>query len=686
MIITKKCYEIKAETSGKLVFLKDDKPFFAVPMAVTVSGTASRLELESCGENEIVYLGDGEKMTASLLDDCVMISYRKTAKEDMPIGVVKAFIDEGRGMTLFGFDRAFSPQPRNNAGKNMDYYHRLPDISVNGYFSPPMLQMSIGSPSGWVSLGLLDIPDTKICKLDDDFSFLIESCGGNKVIKKGEDYCMPRVLISFPKDEWSAIDDFRKKLEAFGLYEPKLPDFSDIPSWWKNPFVCTYGDQLIERRVGQKIDEEWVKDFVDVAERDWGHEQVNLIIDDSWQLSHSMEPIADKERFPDLRRLIDDLHERGHHVILWITPLFDKTTNGFVTRAKKMGVLSEYEYKPPVFGTYFDSFPGCYAIDYTSDNAREFVKAFVSDMFGSGEGQFNADGVKLDFLGTLRDPAQTKAYAHPERGIGLTELKLFYEMFYQEARKIKPDVLIDSSVGDPRFEHLISFNRLHDTHCGYIEKEMRARISSLGCPKLPIDSDGALMFNSWLKNHYISAAIYSVPSNYYLKVYHDFYASRGPEKEFGDLWDDIEPVELTKKEKLQFGNLFSMVKHRPNGRAIMRDFGSWELWDEGKVNAVSQKGETVVYYPEQKGGTGYIFTFQNEVIVIPLHGRKLSKLSPEPKGGYLETDYARDIAIMRLNPGVVHTFVDEDDGTSVDRMLSMNMTEKAEEDMNYVNG
>ena len=41
---------------------------------------------------------------------------------------------------------------------------------------------------------------------------------------------------------------------------------------------------------------------------------------------------------------------------------------------------------------------------------------------------------------------------------------------------------------------------------------------------------------------------------------------------------------------------------------------------------------------------------------------------------------------MRLNPGVVHTFVDEDDGTSVDRMLSMNMTEKAEEDMNYVNG
>ena len=56
--------------------------------------------------------------------------------------------------------------------------------------------------------------------------------------------------------------------------------FTELPDWWKNPFVCTYGDQMLERKVGQFIDEKWVLEQVRIAEEEWGMKNINLIIDD----------------------------------------------------------------------------------------------------------------------------------------------------------------------------------------------------------------------------------------------------------------------------------------------------------------------------------------------------------------------------------------------------------------------
>lgn len=665
-IITKEKYTLKIDDSGILTFIKNGNDFFSVPASASVNGEFSKLNLESADTGLVTYSSDKELMTIELKDDFVAIKYSKTFDEETQIYESRIFTDGKNAIDLKDFDRAFCPQPRNNGGKNMDYYHHLPDISLSGYFTPPIMQFSLGSPNGWVSIGLLDLPDTKLCKMDEDYSFLVESCGGNKIIPSGSEYIMPEILITFPEDEWDAITVFSNKLMEFGKYTPQKPKFSQIPDWWKNPFICTYGDQLIEDRVGQLIDEKWVEEFVDMAENDWGLENINLIIDDSWQLPHAFEPIADEKRFPNFRKFIDRLHKRGHHVILWQTPLLDKITNGFRTRAQKLGVLSEFEFDPFCSGGYFSQFPGCFAIDYTSDNARLFIREIAEKLFGDGDGQYNADGIKLDFMALIRDPAKTQTYAHPERGVGVKELLLFYEMFYEEAKKVKADVIIDSTSGDPRFERFLDFNRMHDTHCGTIEKEIRARIATLGCPDLPIDSDGALMFNSWLRTHYISAALYSVPSNYYLKKYQD-------EKE------------LSASGKKELGNLFKMVKHRPDGRALMENFGDWILKDGNKVNAITQRGETVVYYPTDKNDTGYIFTWQDEVIILPLYGRKISKITPEPKNGFLLVDYARDVAITRLTPGVVHTFENTDSGDSIDRIFVEKATKAAENVVNYVN-
>ena len=676
MRITKKMYDVCTENST-VVFYRNGKKFFTVPASAMINNEYSTLSLRSEDEKKITFASDNEEMTFALYDDCIVVEYSKTFAEKTPIHDARIFASEKKGMTVEKFDRSFCPQPHGNGRDNMTYYDRLPDVSAYGYNSPSILEFALGNADGWVSIGLLDLPDTKACRMLGNFSFQVETPGGHKIVDK---YVLPRVIIMFPEDEFDSITVFRNKLIEFGEYTPKERKISELPEWWKNSFVCTYGDQVLEKRVGQKIDDAWVREFVEITENEWGMDKFNLIIDDSWQLPHSFMPIVDEARFPNFRKFTDDMHEKGHHVILWTTPLFDKTTNGFTTKAQELGVLSEDAFAPPMWGKYFENFPGCYAIDYTHDNARQFIREVCEYLFGSGEGQLNADGVKMDFLGLIREPANSH-YAHPEKGMGIKELYLFYTMLYEEAKKVKPDVLIDCTVGDPRFEHLIDFNRLHDTHCGTREKEIRANIIALACPNLPIDSDGCLMYNSWLATHYISSSVYGFSSNYYVKKYHDVNKHlRGEaDKRLPD-----SRIFLEDYEKKGLGNLFKMSRNKPNGIPYFESFGNWVLKDGDKINAISQKGETVVYYPTETTDTGYIFTFQDETIFIPLHGRKLSQLTPEPT--YLKVDYARDRAIMRIKPGIVYTFKNVDGKDGIERIFGFNTeAEESENMVDYVN-
>ena len=666
-------FTVKTE-NGALSVYKADKLFISLPIAFTVNGEKSELTVRGQSDSEVVFEGNGEEARIGIYEDCFKISYKKKFDSVTPIYEVRAFVG---GVRLPDFDRAFTPQARNNGCKNLDFFSHLPDISSNGYFTPPLLQFTIGSKSGYASFGLLDIPDTKICRLTEDMDFLVQSSGGN--IKTTE-YVMPEVVVYFPDDEWGAISDFRELLIRFDKYVPEKKRFSELPEWWRRPMVCIYGDQLIEECVGQSIDDEWVDKIATLAERDWGMKEFNLVIDDSWQLPHSMKPVVDKKRFPDLRGFIEGLRKRGHHVLLWMTPLMDKITNGFKTRSEELSVVTDYLCPSP----YYKDFPGTYYLDYTSDGARQFIRETVEMLFGTGDGQLAADGVKLDFLANHRDPALTQTYAHPERGIGMREMYLFYEMFYEEAKKVNPDVIIDATVGDPRFEKFVDYNRMHDTHSGNMEKDFRVRISSLACPDLLIDSDGALMFKAWLKPHYIDAAVYGIPANYYTQMYQDHRMKPERFENVGARIPDPDE-ELYPKEKLQLGRLFEMTKHRPDGTPRYTGRG-WALYDGKTVTAESFYGSTVVYYPTDKNPCGHIFTFRDEVIEIPLYGRKFGKLTGvDIPAGNMQIDYARDRVLVHLEPGTVYTFLEVDEHNSIEQAFSFGNAKSAESDTNYVN-
>ena len=645
---------------------RNGKPFLSLPMTFDVNGVQYAPALIKKKKNYYCYSDGIASITVCLSEDFLTVrAALKAANAPLAVGVSRLFA--GGTIAPVGFDRAHTPQPRNNMGVNNTFTTNLPDISSNGYHTPPCLNFSLGSPDGWVSYGLLDIPDTTECRMEVDGSFLIENCGSHKLIQEGATYAIPGVIIAFPDDEFDSITKFRKNLQKLGLYTPCRPTWNELPEWWRYPQFCTYGDQLIEQRVGQLIDTDWVRDFVRRGEEDFGAKHMVICIDDSWQLPHC--EVVDTARFPDLRGLIDEMHERGHKVMLWYTPMFEKTTNGVESRAARAGVLSKDE----MTSAYFKNFPGCYAIDYTSDNAESFLREVAEHLFGNGEGQLNADAVKLDFLGNLRNPAKATDYAHPEYGIGYREYYRYFELFKKVAKAVKPDVMINATLADPRFEHLIDVSRLHDTHSGEEEKERRARVMALACPDLPIDTDGALMLPDWLKRNHIAAAVCGMHAIYYTydcgkKIY-----------------------EMSAKDKRDLGTLASMTMVRPEGTPVVDDNGHWQLIDEdGRVVADCIRGETVIYYPTKTSSKGYIFSFLNELVKIPLHGHRIANITPAPAGGYdgksyMELDYARDRAFIYLKSGVVYTFEEGDEGNSVDRKFIEQNAHVSDETVNYVN-
>lgn len=636
-----------------IVISKEGQYWFSVPAAVSVNDVVYAPALASENDNAFFFEDQTSSIAFLLKDDCVEVSCNIHYKLDTPIYEAKYFKDSCGGLRISHFDRALTTQPRRNNCHNMDFFKNLPDCSLNGYFYPTMLNFTVGNSQGWVAFGLLDLPDSYQYKLLDDGSILTESCGGNKVIRAGENYCLPKMLITFPENDWDCISLFRQKLMDYGLYTPEKKPLSELPAWWRDPLVCTYGDELSTlclpdaRMNDPRFNADWVRMLVDTAEQKWGIAHMNIVLDAFWQLHFALDPQVDTARFGNMRDFVDEMHARGHHVIAWVTPIFDNINNGFETLSQKMNVLSS-NYMEPL------GIPGSYSIDMTCDNIKEYYLRVCQVLFGDGEGEYNLDGVKMDYIGLFRDPAKTGPYRHPEKGLGIREIKIFYETFYQAAKQVKSDALVNCSVTDPRFEGYIDQNRMHDTHAGNIEKEYRARLATSACPDLLIDSDGALMLTDWAKQHYICAAIYSIPSNYYTLTYHD--------------------RPLDDRDYKPMGNLLQFTVNKPDGTPVFESVGNWKLIDHnGIVNGQCINGNTVVYYPWEKNEKGYIFTWQNETVIIPLHGRKFGNLNI-PVEGY-QVDYARDQVIIRLEPGIIYTFESVDEDNSISKLFQMkNMT------------
>jgi hypothetical protein len=150
-------------------------------------------------------------------------------------------------------------------------------------------------------------------------------------------------------------------------------------------------------------------------------------------------------------------------------------------------------------------------------------------------------------------------------------------------------------------------------------------VSSLACPDLPIDSDGAIMISPWVKSAYISAVLYATPSLYYVKEFHD-------------------SVTLPDEDMLALGRLLKLSQKKRQGEAVYLSQGNWCLMDGEAVLGASFGGETVLIFGSDN--KAYLFSWQSGELAVPFFGRQA-----------ISKDFAveQDMLIGNVEAGRVYT-------------------------------
>ena len=243
------------------------------------------------------------------------------------------------------------------------------------------------------------------------------------------------------------------------------------PKWWSQPIYCTWGDQAYAARMREgRLDEvnasryateKDIDRWLAIAER----EKLpigTVIIDLGWMWGYGdFEP--NPKHFSDLRAYIDKLHIKGLHVLLWM-PMYEATGELFNLDKQKSDVARKH----PDWLVHTRDGRLTDIFDYTHPETREYVRSRIHNMLSSAPGALNADGLKVDFIDELPNPA-VSAFHDPAWGIGELMAARVLALIYSSAKEAKPDAMIDSSFMNPLFQEWQDVIRLNDDVSNAIE-------------------------------------------------------------------------------------------------------------------------------------------------------------------------------------------------------------------------
>ncbi len=434
------------------------------------------------------------------------------------------------GFDVAGWDQNFSPEPD-------DYFKLIPTIDLRTdrdqqwVFAPAPLNLSFKTKAGWFSIGLADLPDASIYAFKNNALWL--DFPWNKIqTAKNQLYRFPSLIFTFNNSPWDAVGDYSSYL-AMNNITP-IPKDDQQPDWWKRPLVSTWGEQRVQQIVYDHPDfnSAWVKNYIAQQQQALDSLKFNLIIENKWAGADG--DASPSERFEDLRALIDWCHEQGIKVILF-------------WKAWKVEARSL-----PIRMGIFDG----EMIDATHPLFENYVDSCCQVLFGDGPNQLNADGLKIDQLFLTRDPAKAR-YAMSSTGIGFREAYHYLQTFYQTAKKYKADALIMSSAIDPHFADVQDMVRINDDWDNKTVREKRGRIITQALPGMLIDGDAADLPSSIAFYHYVTSAIYGIPSIQYLTRFHD--------------------SAITDEARNQISNLLKLYEIKSEGRIKFVDYGNWQI-------------------------------------------------------------------------------------------------------------
>jgi hypothetical protein len=216
-------------------------------------------------------------------------------------------------------------------------------------------------------------------------------------INAKENIAGPRLQMQFGNNliPEHAHKNFNKSLINDGLVIEK--HYTPEENMWRRPWYCTWGDQMgiagsaLTQDQGGQPDYSVIKNvltqnFVEKAADFIRKNKLNIgtiIIDDGWQDKRGDWNLM-KEKFPDMRKLIDYLHELGFLVVIWWAPFLTEPT-AEVLKRKGFTAGPTKKHKEMI-------------INYSNPEVREWIEEKLELWFGSGPECWNIDGLKLDFL------------------------------------------------------------------------------------------------------------------------------------------------------------------------------------------------------------------------------------------------------------------------------------------------
>jgi hypothetical protein len=336
---------------------------------------------------------------------------------------------------------------------------------------------------------------------------------GKALVKEGEGWQSPTLIIGAANDPYEGLEKYVGVLgKDYGLPKKKLPP-KGVPSWWKSPIFCGWGEQMslgykndgnvegvnVDKYCTQAAHDEWL----DICVR---HDirPGQIIIDAGWQKPGTTgDMYVDEARWPDLRGWIEQRRKEGIRTILWMCAW------------NRQGV-------PDDECITRDGQP--VNVDPTNPRYEQRLRAMIRRLISDEEGCFNADGVKID--GEMGCPTGA-GLKNCGDVWGLELQRCYMQIVHSEVKKHKKDAVCGTFMANPYLADLSDVVRTADMFSmrGDPARTLihRAKILSIGQPGCPIDTDHCFWYDqrdNWIDIMQTQLAC-GIPCLYHIKyVWH----------------------------------------------------------------------------------------------------------------------------------------------------------------------
>jgi hypothetical protein len=541
--------------SGDLVFEVGGMVVTQFPLAIcadTIDGLDSEDLPELVGTLEYGYTTTYEFISESVLwgrktyrvvcsGDSVAIQMN-VAGGGQPLDFIRYGMRRTDGPTLrasVGFSRLYIP--RFDWSRGIVHADPLANesLSCQQWLSPPPFFYGWEFGGGWGGVGLEVLPgDYNFLSFDhlggDSFHLELTYEGHTRV---GSDFSTPslRFFLKPQKQEKLALQHYVDHLVERGLISQAK---SEVPSWWREPIFCGWGQQRKDFRkdhdghengnwvnAGDYATEIFYRRYLDILQRNGVNPGI-VIVDCFWAL-YASQAKPHPLKWTNMRAFIDEQHASGRKVLLWLTPIL---TEGLPKEAC-MSLEEQHV-----------------ASDPTSPVWRDFFGAEVRKMISSEPQGLNADGFKIDFTQNIpaergvfrnwlndrwgiirmddekcfaplgvgrKEPIQTASSAW-----GVELIKKYLQVIRTNMKAVKADSLLITHTANPYFAEDVDMLRLNDMDgtspdvLGIMSH--RAAIAKICNPNWLIDTDNDLMINKQMWREYIKLQmVLGNPDTYY---------------------------------------------------------------------------------------------------------------------------------------------------------------------------